>query len=96
MACPDFPVFWIRLIRLIVQTVKAKNDEDINENAYESLKNLLLVVKSEERLSTEVWMQTWEEVDKTLSGLRQEIDPQQPEEVETEETQAEESKTEDS
>jgi hypothetical protein len=73
MASPDFPNFWLRLIKLVVQTVRSKDDEEVNQKAYEHLKNLLMVVKQEERLSTECWMTTWEIA--SIENLRDEVDP---------------------
>lgn len=67
----DFYVFWMRLIKLVSQTVK--QGDEVNERTYEIIKNLLLVLKTEEEYPPEVWIATWEQVG--LPTLRQELEP---------------------
>ena len=67
----EFYVFWMRLIKLVSQTVK--QGDEVNERTYEVVKNLLLVLKTEDEYPPEVWTATWEQVG--LPALKQELEP---------------------
>jgi len=68
----DFVSFWLRLIKLMNQTLRNKEGE-VNEKSFELMKNLMLVVKTEEVLTEEHWRMTWELVN--LPELKEEVDP---------------------
>ena len=53
----DLEVFWLRLVKLLSQTLRYK--EEVNERSYELIKNLLLIVKAEGVLTEELWSETW-------------------------------------
>lgn len=65
----DFNSFWLRLVKLLSQTLKYKND--VNERSYELIKNLFLIVKNENVVSEELWAETWTVVN--LEDLKAEL-----------------------
>jgi Sec7 domain len=58
---PDFQVFWLRLVKLLAQTLRYK--DDVNEKSYELIKNLFLIVKTENIVSEDLWTETWNLID---------------------------------
>ena len=50
-----------------------RSSKVINEKTYELTKNLLLVIKSEDSLSAELWEATWKVCD--LPELKEEVFP---------------------
>ncbi|CAG9315835.1 GBF1 [Blepharisma stoltei] len=70
----EFTTFWVRLLKLLSQTLKNKESGDVNEKSYEMLKNLLLVLKTDNDLNQEQWTLTWEIIN--LDALRHEIEPE--------------------
>ena len=68
----DFQLFWLRLVKLLSQTLRQK--EDINEQSYELIKNLFLIVKTENIVSEDLWTETWTLVN--LEELKTEINSQ--------------------
>jgi brefeldin A-resistance guanine nucleotide exchange factor 1 len=69
--CPEFPEFWDRLIGLLNQTLVNRKGDQINEQTFETVKNLLLVLKTEEAF--DLWDTTWAKVECT--ALKDEIEP---------------------
>jgi brefeldin A-resistance guanine nucleotide exchange factor 1 len=69
--CPEFPEFWDRLIGLLNQTLVNRKGDQINEQTFETVKNLLLVLKTEEGF--DLWDTTWAKVECT--ALKDEIEP---------------------
>ena len=65
----DFQVFWLRLVKLLAQTLKSK--DQVNEKNYEIIKNLFIVIKSENVLTEESWTETWLLVN--LDSLKEEL-----------------------
>lgn len=71
---PEFSNFWIRLMKLLSQTLKNKESGEVNEKSYELLKNLLLVAKTDNEITQEQWTTTWEVL--SLDSLKYEIEPE--------------------
>lgn len=65
----DFHLFWLRLVKLLGQTLK--NKEEVNEKNFEIVKNLFLIIKSENVLTEEIWNETWTLIN--LDLLKQEV-----------------------
>jgi hypothetical protein len=65
----DFQSFWLRLVKLLSQTLKAK--DEVNEKNYEIIKNLFIIVKSEDIVTQDSWNETWNLVN--LDCMKDEI-----------------------
>lgn len=65
----DFQLFWLRLVKLLGQTLKTK--EEVNEKNFEIVKNLFLIIKSENVLTEENWDETWTLIN--LDVLKEEV-----------------------
>jgi brefeldin A-resistance guanine nucleotide exchange factor 1 len=50
-----------------------KNDKILNESGPELLKNMILVLQSNDVLSTDVWTSTWEKIDNLYPELKKEL-----------------------
>ena len=69
LTAQDFSVFWLRLVKLLAQTLRYK--EDVNEKSFELIKNLFLIVKAENVVSDDLWNETWTLVN--LEELKAEV-----------------------
>lgn len=65
----DLGGFWLRLVKLLAQTLK--NKDEVNERSYELIKNLFLIMKNENAINEELWQETWVLVN--LEALQNEV-----------------------
>lgn len=68
----DFSIFWLKLVKLLSQTLKDHDEQGkVNEKSYELVKNLFLIMKNENVVDEGLWKETWLLVD--LDELKAEV-----------------------
>lgn len=70
---------WVKILETLDRLVNSGQKDEIQESVVESLKNVLLVVSSNEfGADDEFWGETWKRIDSFLPQLREEVFPSSP------------------
>lgn len=66
---------WIRILDILDRLINSGQKDSLRESVLESLKNVILVVRSSNTLTNEkFWAETWQRVDTFFPGLKQEME----------------------